>query len=142
MKLLKVLLIVAVVYVGIVVAFESLIGILQPADESTLVLTTSDPDGRSHERVLSRLESDGKLYVAVNHWPRAWYKRALSNPSVRVTSGGEEGSYQAVPVTGDERSRVETEHPIGFGMRFLMGFAPRDFVRLEPSSRPDAKTEG
>ena len=140
MKLFKILLIVAVAYVGLVVAFESLIGILQPADESTLVLTTSD-EGQSHERVLSRLETDGKLYVAVNHWPRAWYKRALSNPSVRVTLGGQEGGYQAIPVTGDEHSRVEADHPLGFGMRFLMGFAPRYFVRLDPSAPPVSKSE-
>jgi hypothetical protein len=140
-KLFNILLIIAVAYVGLVVAFESLIGILQPADESTLVLTTSDK-GQSHERVLSRLETDGKLYVAVNHWPRAWYKRARANPSVRVTLAGQEGGYQAIPVTGDERSRVEADHPLGFGMRFLMGFAPRHFVRLDPSAPPVSKSEG
>ena len=53
-------------YVGLVVAFESLIGIIQPANDSTLVITTFDADGTSHDRVLSRLESEGRLYVAAN----------------------------------------------------------------------------
>ena len=67
-------------YVGIVVAFESLIGFFQPAGEDTLVITTTDEDGNTNDRVLARLESSGKLYVAANHWPRAWYNQALKNP--------------------------------------------------------------
>ena len=42
MKILKKVSIVVLVYVGIVVAFESLIGYFQPASGSTLVLTTFD----------------------------------------------------------------------------------------------------
>jgi hypothetical protein len=84
MKALRIVAIVALIYVGIVVAFESLIGYFQPAGGSTLVITTFDGDGTAHDRVLSRLESDGQLYVAANHWPRAWYNRALENPEVQV----------------------------------------------------------
>jgi hypothetical protein len=46
----------------------------------TIVLTTTDADGESHERVLSPIDYDGRLFVAANHWPRAWYHRALENP--------------------------------------------------------------
>ena len=59
-----------------------------------------DPDGAAHDRVVSRLESDGRLYVAANHWPRAWYDRALENPDVAITRNGERSEHRAVPVTG------------------------------------------
>ncbi len=120
------------VYVGIVVAFESLIGYFQPTAGSTLVITTFDRDGTSHERVLSRLETDGKLYVAANHWPRAWYNRALEFPEVKVTLDGEQGDYRAIRVTGAERDRVAGENRLGAVFRILTGFPPRYFVRLDP----------
>lgn len=128
----KIIVIVVLVYVGIVVAFESLIGFVQPAGGSTLVLTTFDPDGLAHDRVLARLDSDGKLYVSANHWPRAWYRRALANPEVQATVDGTKGNYRAVSVAGPEAERVEREHPHGLGFRFLTGFPPRYFVRLDP----------
>ena len=86
MKALKIVAIVVLVYVGIVAAFESLIGYFQPTSGSTLVITTFDADGTAHDRVVTRLESDGRLYVAANHWPRAWYNRALENAEVRATT--------------------------------------------------------
>jgi len=132
MKVLKVAAIVVLVYVGIVVAFESLIGTLQPTAGSTLVITTFDGDGTPHDRVVSRLESDGRLYVAANHWPRAWYERALRNPDVQVTLDGIEGDYRAVPVTGAEHERVRNENGLGVFFRILTGFPPRHFVRLDP----------
>jgi hypothetical protein len=138
MKAVKIAVIAIVVYVGIVVAFESLIGTLQPANESTLVLTTFDPDGTAHDRVVSRLESEGKLYVAANHWPRAWYRRALENPKVQVTQDGARVDYQAVRVTGEEHDRVQAAHPHGFIFLFLTGFPPRYFLRLDPSPAPPA----
>jgi hypothetical protein len=128
----KVVLIVVLVYVAIVAAFESLIGFLQPADGSTLVLTTFDTQGAAHDRVLARLDSEGKVYVSANHWPRAWYHRALANPDVEATIAGTKKTYRAVPVTGAEHERVEREHPHGLGFRFLTGFPPRYFVRLDP----------
>jgi hypothetical protein len=132
MKVLKILAIAALVYVGIVVAFESLLGFFQPRPGSTLVITTFDPDGTPHDRVVARLESDGQLYVAANHWPRAWYRRALANPDVRVSFDGAKSNYRAVPVTGAERDRVDREHPLGIGFRILTGFPPRHFLRLDP----------
>ena len=134
MKALKILAIVVLVYVGIVVSFESLIGYLQPAAGSTLVITTVDGDGTPHDRVVSRLESDGKVYVAANHWPRAWYERALVNPEVRVTVDGETRDYRAVPVTGAEHDRVDRDNSVGVVFRLLTGFPPRYFVRLDPRS--------
>jgi hypothetical protein len=132
MKALKIVAIVVLVYVGIVVAFESLIGYFQPKPGSTLVITTFDAGGTPHDRVVSRLESGGQLYVAANHWPRAWYRRALANPEVQATWDGKKGDYRAVPVTGVEHDRVGRENSLGVVFRILTGFPPRYFLRLDP----------
>ena len=132
MKALKIAAIVIVVYVAIVAAFESLIGVLQPSAGSTLVITTFDETQAPHDRVVSRLESDGQLYVAANHWPRAWYQRAPVSPYGRVTTDGDTRDYRAVPVTGAEHERVDGEHPLPAVFRLLTGFPPRYFLRLEP----------
>jgi len=131
MKVLKIVLILAAVYVGIVVIFESLLGYAQPQSDGTLVIVTTDDDGSRNERVLSRLEFAGKTYVAVNHWPRAWYRDVLERPQVQITYEGSTGDYLAVPVEGAEHDQVQKARPIPLPMRFLMGFAPRYFVRLD-----------
>jgi len=132
MKIVKVAAVALLVWAGIVVAFESSIGFFQPTAGSTLVITTFDAARTPHERVVSRLESDGKLYVAANHWPRAWYDRALENPEVQVTLDGEKRDYRAVPVTGAEHERVERDNRLPLVFRFLTGFPPRYFLRLDP----------
>ena len=132
MRALKIVAVAFLVYVGIVVAFESLIGTMQPQAGSTLVITTFDAGGTSHDRVVARLESQGRLYVAANHWPRAWYRRALANPDVQATVDGKKADYRAVPVTGAEKDRVWAEHPLGIGFRILTGFPKRELVRLDP----------
>jgi hypothetical protein len=109
-----------------------MIGVLQPQSGSVLVITTFDEDGTAHDRVVSRLESDGRLYVAANHWPRAWYHRALAKPEVQATVDGEKRDYRAVPVTGAEHDRVDAEHALPVPFRIVTGFPPRYFVRLDP----------
>jgi hypothetical protein len=132
MKAVKILAILVLIYAGIVTAFESMIGYRQPESEGTIVLTTFDADGTAHERVVSRLETGGQTYVAANHWPRAWYRRVLENPEVRVSKDGEISDQRAVPVTDEEHERVDADHPRGTVFRVLTGFPPRRFVRLEP----------
>jgi len=132
MKPLKIIAIAVVAYVGIIVAFESLIGYFQPADGSTLVITTFDGDGVPNDRVVSPLESNGQLYVATNHWTRAWYNRVLERPEVHVKLDGKTGDYRAVPVTGVEHDHVADENRLGVFLRILTGFPPRYFVRLDP----------
>lgn len=134
MKVLKIVAIVVLVYLGIVAAFESLIGYFQPKAGSTLVITTFDADGTSHDRVVSRLESGGQLYVAANHWPRAWYHRALESPEVQASLDGQTGRYRAVPVTGAEHDRVDGDNQLGLVFRILTGFPPRYFLRLDPTT--------
>jgi len=132
MKILKIAVVLALVYVGIVAAFESLIGYIQPSSGSTLVITTFDAGGAPRDRVVSRLESNGQLYVAANHWPRAWYERALANPDVQVTIDGQKSYHTAVPVTGEEHERVDRENALPVFFRILTGFPPRYFLRLDP----------
>lgn len=132
MKIVKIVGFALLAYVLVIVAFESLIGVVQPSGDSTLVITTFDADGKSHDRVVARLESDGKVYVAANHWPRAWYRRALANPEVQATIDGAKGDYRAVAVTGEEHTRIGREHALPLPFRIVTGFPPRYFVRLDP----------
>ena len=142
MKALKILGILLLVYVLIVVLFESLLGYFQPQAPGTLVITTTGDAGSTHDRVVSGLESDGKLYVAVNHWPRAWYGHVKANPNVQVNRAGETRDYVAALVTGDERDRVAADNPTGPVFRILTGFPPRHFVRLDPASEPLVEVVG
>jgi hypothetical protein len=132
MRVIKIAGITILIYVGIVVVFELLLGIVQPAGDSTLVLTTTDANGAAHERVVSRLDSGGKLYVSANHWPRAWYRRVLENPEVQATLDGQKRDYLAVPVDGEEHERVDGEHAHPWLFRVVTGFPPRRIVRLDP----------
>jgi hypothetical protein len=139
MKAVKLIVISLVVYIGIVVAFESLIGFFQPENQTTLVITTTDEDGNSNDRVLARLVSNDQLFVAANHWPRAWYEQALANPRVEVTIDDEKKAFLAVPVTDEEHDRVGAEHSTGVLFRILTGFPPRYFLRLDP--RPESSAD-
>jgi len=132
MKAIKIIAILLTVYVGIVVTFESLLGYFQPVSERTLVITTTDEDGVASDRVLARLINNGELYVAVNHWPRAWYYQVLKNPNVQVEFEGETGNYMAVTVGDEEYDRVDAENKLGPVIRFLTGFPPRYILRLDP----------
>ncbi len=131
MRLGKRLAIALCVYIGIVVVFESLIGFFQPEGGDTLVISTGGRDGSSSDRVLSRLSSGGHMYVAANHWPRAWYEQALENPKVDVSIDGKKAAYRAVPVTGAEHDRVGADNGTGVAFRILTGFPPRYFLRLD-----------
>lgn len=132
MKAVKIVAVLVLVYVGVVVLFESLLGYIQPEGQNTLVITTLAADGAEHSRVVAQLQSGGNLYIAANHWPRAWYHQALENPNVFVTIDDERKPYTAVPVDGAEHDRVDSDNPLGIGFRILTGFPPRYFVRLDP----------
>ena len=132
----KLPLIVLLAYVGVVVTFESSLGYLQPTSEGTIVITTTDREGESRDRVLASLESQGQLYVARNHWPRAWYDRALEQPQVEITVDGERRAYLAVPVSGPEHDRVDAENSLGLVFRILTGFPTRHILRLDPHDAP------
>ena len=97
-KPLKIIVILLVLYALLVVLFESSLGYFQPESASTLQIATTDADGTVNQRILARLDSAEQLYVAANHWPRAWYGEALANPAVEVSLGSGQGSYIAVPL--------------------------------------------
>ena len=119
------------VYAALVATFESLLGYYQPSSSSSVVIITSDDDGKKYRRVLSRLDSNGQLYVARNHWPRAWHRRALNNPEVEVVVDGTEANYVAVPVSEVEHQQLSEAHPRGLVFQFMTGFPPRYFIRLD-----------
>jgi hypothetical protein len=132
MKIAKIIAVLLIAYVSIVVTFESLLGVFQPENQRTLVITTADASGTKNDRVLSRLDSNGKIYVAANHWPRAWYKRALINPNVEAMIDEKKTSCRVVPLDEEEQSLVNEENQLGLGLRILTGFPPRYIVRLDP----------
>jgi hypothetical protein len=132
MKIAKIIAVLLIAYVSIVVTFESLLGVFQPENQRTLVITTADASGTKNDRVLSQLDSNGKIYVAANHWPRAWYKRALINPNVEALIDEKKTSCRVVPLDEEEQSLVNEENQLGLGLRILTGFPPRYIVRLDP----------
>ena len=133
MRIVRYLLILLVLYAGVVAAFEGLLGYVQPQQEGrTIVLTTFDEDQNEFPRVVTLLTSDGKEYVGVNHWPRAWWYRTLDNPNVLVTKDADPMPYTATTVDGAEHDRVEADNPAPLSFRILTGFPPRYFVRLDP----------
>ena len=123
-------------YVGLVVAFETLLGVVQPETGDTIVITTTDDDGVSSDRVLGRDFAGGQHYASVNHWPRAWYHNALNNPRVQVTMDGTTADYIAVPIDEEEHARVAAEIGNGILFKIMVGFAPQRFLRLDPVEVP------
>lgn len=121
-------------YLVLVVLFESSLGYFQPESGGTLQITTLSAKGAANRRVVARLESGDQLFVAANHWPRAWYREALANPIVQVSSERERGSFIAVPIEGIEHDRVNADNPLGLMFRMLTGFPPRYFLRLDPAN--------
>jgi hypothetical protein len=126
----KILIGIALLYVLVVVGFESMLGYTQPENQGTLVITTFD-EGEPHDRVVSRIHIDDELYVAVNHWPRLWYWQLLDEPVVRIRYGETDGLFRAIPVEEDQAiQRVDDARPLSLRFRILTGFPPRHFVQL------------
>jgi hypothetical protein len=133
MQITTVLLIVILGYVGFVAVMEALIGYVQPDMDGGVRLETTDDQGATSERMLAAARLDGKLYIASNHWLRGWYHQALANPQVTAEVDGVRSAYSAVPITGEERARVSDAYRMGFVLRFICGFAPSRFLRLDPA---------
>jgi hypothetical protein len=132
MRAAKILGIALASYVLVVVLFEIFVVTVQPDMSVGIVLTTTGADGKASDRKLAGVRMDDRLYVSANHWPRPWYHRALANPAVEVTEKGERRPYTAVPVTGDELVRIKDRYRFPLLFKFLTGFAPRKFLRLDP----------
>jgi hypothetical protein len=127
-------------YVALVVALEIFVGVMgsrQAArglapDDDYVALVTRDDANAAHSTVVAGVEIDGRLYVAANHWPRAWHRRALAHPEIELTRGGGTSPVRAVPVSGEELARVERAYALPLFLRVLTGFPPREFLRLDP----------
>ena len=131
MKIFKITLIsLLVIYIGLVILFESWLGYSQPTNANSLVITTFN-NMEAKDRVLSAINNQGNLYVSANHWPRAWYRQALSNPNVEALYKGNKNSYLAVSIEGEEHDRLMKEHAHPLTFRILTGFPPRYFLRLD-----------
>ena len=131
----KILIGVLVGYVVLIVAFESMMGIVQPKTGDVLTITTTTADGVASDRVLAHLDDNGRTFVSANHWPRAWYREALANPDVQLTIDGVRGDYRAVLIEdASEHERLDTAFPHPFAFRVITGFPPRYFLRLDPKS--------
>ena len=132
----KILLILLAIYVGLVIAFETWLGYSQPRGEDNLVITVTEDDGSQTKRVLSLFESQGDLYLAANHWPRDWFRQIQRNPEIHIEFGeahdAKSGNYLAVPVEGALHDQVLEDNRLPLFARILMGFPPREFVRLDP----------
>jgi F420H(2)-dependent quinone reductase len=138
MKIAKWLAIAVGVYLVLVVAFECFVTFMGKRqadhgvrpDEDWVVITTTDASG-PQDTVIAGVEVDGHLYVSANHWPRSWYRRATAHPEVEVTHAGHRGPYKAVPVSGEELVRVAARYHLPWMVRFLSGFPPRSYLRLD-----------
>ena len=114
-KTLKIVLILIGLYAASVALFESMLGYFQPENQATLVVTTFDAADVGADRVLVRIEHEGELFVAVNHWPRQWYGRLLDNDQVRVRFEDVDAGYTASKVPEAEQAALDTARTIGLG---------------------------
>ena len=128
------LIILAAIYIGSVINYEVNLGWNQPMRGNSIIIATYDDEDVRHERVLSLREMDSVMYVSANHWPRAWYRQALANPSVEVKLANAQGfaNFTAVPLESSEEERVRERFRPGFRAQLRMGCAPREYLRLDP----------
>ena len=121
-------------YIGSVINYEVNLGRNQPMRGNSIIIATFDNENKRHERVLSLREIGSGMYVSANHWPRAWYRQALMNPNVEVklASADEFANFTAVPLEDSEDERVRERFRPGFRSQLRMGFAPREYLRLDP----------
>ena len=100
-----------IAYASVVILFESLLGYYQPQNDGTLTITTTNAPGSRMIAFCPESSPTSSLYVAANHWPRAWYRQTLANPEVTVTLDGETKAYTAVAVAGNEHEQVDQASP-------------------------------
>jgi len=118
-------------YVGLVIIFETFLGVMQPRGGDIMVITSLDANGKPKERVVSRLEQGSEIFVAVNHWPRAWARRIRLNPTVQITHNESTRKYSAVVLEEEEHVQASLDFPVPLLFRVLTGFPPRYFFRFE-----------
>ena len=85
--------------------------------------------------MLGRFEDGNRIFASAHHWPKSWYHEAIDQREVEAIINGVRGRYFAVAI-GDasEHARLSRVFPLPFAFRFLTGFPPRAFLRLDPVS--------
>ncbi|MEM1435297.1 MAG: nitroreductase/quinone reductase family protein [Pseudomonadota bacterium] len=104
---------------------------LQPPMATGITLSIPTEAGTTLERTVHGHKFEGRLYIASNHWFRKWYHAVLAHPEILVTRNGNTHAYSAVPVTGEERQRLQANYRMG-ALRIVTAFAPSRFLRLDP----------
>ena len=133
MKILKkILIILLIAYVGMVFSFESWLGYSQPQGRGVVTINTTDDEGITTGRAVSLITNGENLYIARNHWPKRWYDQAIENPNVSLENEGVTTEYLAASVSGEEHDQVDADNPLPTRFRFLTGYPPRYFIRLDP----------
>ena len=132
MKSIKILAFAITAYVGIVATIGAAVAYFQPTMPGVLLLTTTDAEGETYDRLLGRAEIDGVLYLVSNSWLRRWYHRAIAHPNVEVTMDGGRLAFTAVQLGATEHQRLVEKYPMPTWMKILAGFPPRRFLRLDP----------
>ena len=131
MRTSKKIIVLLIGYMGLVIVFESSLGLIQPRSGDTMVITSFEIDGKAINRVVSRLEQGNDVFAAVNHWPRAWARRISQNPYVQITYNETTLNYNAVTLQGGEHDKAVSDFPVHLAFRILTGFPPRYFFRFE-----------
>ena len=127
MRTSKKIIVLLIGYMGLVVVFEIFLRLIQPRSGDTMVITSLKIDGKAIKRVLSRLEEGNDVFVAVNHWPRAWARRIGENPNFQITYNETKLSYNAVILEGGEHDKAVSDFQVPLAFRILTEFPPRYF---------------
>lgn len=140
MRIVRIVLIALSVYVLLGTGLAGALAYLQPdRGANTIVLTTLDARGKSHETKLRVRDVEGQQWLVSGQWFRSWYNRAVAHPEVTVRRAGILTTYLAVPVN-DETAvemvlREDRESAGAVGMLLghaLLLFAPPKLLRLDP----------
>ena len=125
-----------IVYVVLLLLLEATISKAQPDMANGVTLFVNHGD-EVVSRKLYGFAYDNRLYISSNHWFRQWYYAVLKHPKINVEHDGEIKRYNVVPIEGDERTQIARMYKMGFVLRFMCGFAPRRFLRLDPQDDND-----
>ena len=131
-------------FVVLALLFDAWVGASQPrlspgAGEG--VLHTFDAEGARHDTRLAVVDdAEENVWVQSGHYFRGWYYRALENPAVEFTRGGETRPYTAVAIDTPESEALIVElfkqragSPARFYIiRTILLFADIKPVRLDP----------
>ena len=66
----------------------------------------------------------------------------FDDPAVDVTQDSVRRPFKAIIVAGNEQASISRAYKMGFILRFICGFAPSKFLRLDPLRLPGGTTLG